>query len=728
MVEQLQTEVSNKPIGKNPPAIGLIVLLIVLIAGLSKLSINADPAHLVASGSERYSAYQHLLSRFPGEQHQVFIFTEADALDAKHLVLYQALQAPLAELPSVRNVSSLFSAPTLERALQRIINDPVQAQNSGLTDDVSALLQRPDFLPARFVSRYEDALVMSVMLKPSADAGQALFDINALLTNHYAPEHGISWLLAGTPVVEAALASDVMAEMLRVLLLSVVLGSLVAAWMLRNVRLLLMSLLVPTTSVIATLGAMGWAGLPLTLLTQTVLVVVFLVVFADTLHALRGNRSKRSLLMVCGLTSITTAAAALSLLFAHSTVIQEFGMTLLLGIAVGFAVWCLWLYSGLTIQSEKSAQSFSKPWALPQNANAKRLQVSMLVIFVALLVPTAWLETGFSWHENLPASQSAGQALQLAENRFSGYLPLQIIVNERTRAENPEAFLNAVTEFQTAINADQRFADAGVHRWYSIVDVAALAPGFNALQRVNAIPRAVSQALWYPSSQGNFPRQAVLFAPVPMPMLMAADAQVLNELDARLYEHGDAAQISVSTVTGLPALVKEGSVGLVNEAWQSLFITLLVLMCVVAIALRSLRLGLIAAIPVGFAVATYAAALVVIGEPLRHSGVVLLTLVVGLSVDYSLHLIISARSGSIRSDPSDGSQNMGFAVRNLEECLPVLWVSAMVSVVGFSALLFSDIPSLSILGWTTAMAVAAGFAASVLCLPTFLVKPASVTR
>ncbi len=519
-----------------------------------------------------------------------------------------------------------------------------------------------------------------------------------------------------------------MAEMGRVLLLSVVLGSLVAAWMLRDVRLLIMSLVVPTSAVLATLGAMGWVGLPLTLLSQTVLVVVFLVVFADTLHALRGNRTHRSLLMVCGLTSVTTGAAALSLLFAHSSVIQEFGVTLLLGIAVGFLVWCLWLYSGLTVKTDKSGEAFSQPWALQTGVSKSRLTVGMLVMFVALLVPTVWLETGFSWHENLPASQSAGQALHLAENRFNGYLPFQIVVTERQRAESPETFLQDVTQFQTAINADDSFTDAGLHRWYSIVDVAALAPGFNALQRVNAVPNAVKRALWYPSSQGNFPRQAVLFAPVPMQALMAADVELLNELDVWLQQHAKAAQIDVSTVTGMPALVKEGSVGLVNEAWQSLLITLLILMCVVAIALRSLKLGLLAAIPVGFAVTTYATALVVLGEPLRHSGVVLLTLVVGLSVDYSLHLIMSAQSTRVDGKPSDRAQNSRLAVRNVEECLPVLWVSVMVSVVGFSALLFSDIPSLSILGWTTATAVAAGFAASVLCLPTFLVKPASVTR
>jgi len=133
-----------------------------------------------------------------------------------------------------------------------------------------------------------------------------------------------------------------------------------------------------------------------------------------------------------------------------------------------------------------------------------------------------------------------------------------------------------------------------------------------------------------------------------------------------------------------------------------------VLSLVVFCALKSWKLAAIASIPVAFGVTTLAAALVLLGEPLRHAGVVMLTLVLGLSIDNAMHLIVSREC--------DKSHTLVAT----ERCLPVLWVATMAIVSGFIALTFSHIPSVSMLGLATAIALASSFMASALWVPQFL--------
>ena len=680
--------------------VALIFVVLVTVAGIYRISINADPSRLVASTSERSQAYASLLKDFPGEGHQVLVFTEAPAFDIKHLRRYEASIQPLYDLPEVQSVGSLFSVPSVSKSLRRIIKNPASTQSAEILTDIRALLKKPDFLLSRLVSANDDALLMTVTLKPTAIIDSAILHIEQVLNAQYPASSGIQWSLAGNPVIESAIARDVMSELLRVTLIAIICGALVAWWVLRRLIRVTQVMVVPITAVVCSLGLMGWFSISLTLLSQAVLTVVFLVVFTDTLHAVHSQRSRASLLLACGLTSITTGVAAIALLFASSLVVREFAWALLLGIGAGFLVWSLWLLSNFHSTVNRTPWRGADGWRLRSHHRPAAMMGLAFTMWLLLMVPASQLSTGFSFDENLPKAHDASAALTLAETRFSGYLPLQIVVSSEQSPPNSAAMVKKIAALQNALNTDQDV------RWYSIVDVLEVTPGFGIRQRLSALPASVRRGLWKNASQ------AVLFSPRVVNELLESDSAYLSNLDQLVQQHASAAGLRAEVVTGLPALVKEASQALIPDAMRSLLIMIGVLVMLVMGVLKSFRLALISSVPVVFTITGLAASLVLLSEPLRHAGVVMMTIAVGLSIDNAMHLIVAVREAA--------KQGNAHALTACEHCLPVLWTSTIAIVTGFVGLTLSDIPSLSILGLATAASLAIGFVVSAVWLPQML--------
>ncbi len=680
----------------------LLFVVLLLLAGLLRLSVNGDPSRLLGSNSDRYQTYASVLDSFPGEQNQVLIYTQAQALDPEHLAAYKSVIKPLSNVAGVAAVSSLYSSSNLGKALDRVTQNPAGAQASGVLADVKALLSQPDYLLSRLVSGDFDALLMSVTLNEDANPTSTIAKIESILAAAYPAELSISWSLAGNPVIAQVLSQDTLLELLRVTSIAMVLGIGVAGWVFRNVRVVVQVVSVPIVAVACTLGLMGWLGIALNLLTQSVLVVVFLVVFSDALHAIHGGRSQRSLLLACALTSVTTAASAAALLFARSTVIQEFGFALLAGIAAGFLVWVLWLLAGFHKTNNAGVWPASIAW--PQHKNRSRFgSIATLVLaIVVLFIPASQLRPGFSLFENIPKAHQSVQALTLAENQFSGYLPLQVMIENVDEKQSLDEFLQSLRSLQNRLNEQQLGSISNRVYWYSVTDVLALTPGFSNRHRLRVLPQAVRQSLW------NNAGSAVLFAPHSVIDVMRASPEFLSQMDEAVRAAASDEGLTASVITGLPALVQEASQKIFPDAVRSVLITLLVLSFVVVLVLKSWRLAFIAALPVVLGVLGFAATLVLLNEPLRHAGVVMLTLVIGLSIDNALHLIVSAKHDAVHP------------LRAIERCMPVLWVATMAIVAGFIALTFSHIPSVSTLGVATAGALAISFIASAIWIPHFL--------
>lgn len=682
--------------------IAFCVLFVVLFAGVFRLSVVADPSRLVASNSDRYSAFVDRLEKFPAEQKQLLVFTEGQVLDPAYLQRYADAVRAVSTLDNVEFVGSLFSPPTLASALSRIIKEPDSSVESGLVDDVKALLRQADFIPSRMVSGSLDAAQMSITLGDNDAIEHTIQAVKAELESAYPAESGIRWSLAGNPMVEQAIERDVLREILRVTLLAAVLGTLVAVVMLRDAKSVALLVSVPTAAVLATLGLLGWLGLSLTLLSQAVMVVVFLVVFSDTLHTLNTDRSRRSLVLACGLTSLTTAGAAIALWFASAAVIQNFAVSLLLGIGVGFSVWILWLFAwgeSETSQAPKLQPEPELDWLAASRLSAKTRWVMACLSLTVLLLLGTQLRTGFSLTENLPQSHELRSSLALADEKFSGYLPLQVVVSANDSTVGVDPFVTDVAQLQKTLND----AEKDLH-WYSLVDVLALAPGQTYEERLSLLPPPLLSTLWTPD------QQVVLFAPQSLTEWLQTPTGSVEHLDSTLQQIAADSDVSVGPVTGMPVLVREASDALLGDAWRGVFLTVLVLSLLVLAVLRSVRLAWLAGLPVVFGLAAYYAALVLLGEPLRHAGVVMMTVVIGLSVDNALHLIVS-----VQSDPADKK-------RVMNDCLAVLHRVTLVTMAGFMALAFSDIPSLSVLGMAASVALAAGFAVSVLSLPASLLK------
>jgi len=684
------------------------VLLCFLVVGLFRVSINGNPTQWVATDSARYKAFDSRLAHFPAEQMQLHVFTQSPVLDNDHLQRYLAASVALSTLPNVRFVASLFSPPTLASALHKLIEEPDKSVKSGLVDDVKALLTQPDFLPSSMVSTSFDAARLSITLGSHEHMSRSIERIKETLNSIYPSQSGIPWFMVGNPIVQQAIERDVLRELLRVTLIAALFGVLVAAWVIQDAKAIAVLVGVPTAAVLGSVGLMGWLGIELTLLSQAVMVVVFLVVFTDTLHTLQSSRSRSSLALACGLTSLTTAAAAVALWFASAVIIQQFALSLIVGIAVGFLVWFLWLLAwGESYKKRRNGslknQTKTFNWLSRFGLTRKTRWLFTGLSFVVLLALGAQLRTGFSITENLPRTLEVAEALSIAEQKFSGYQPLEMLVSASDSSIATEPFLENIAKLQNELNDDILNL-----RWYSIVDVMALTPGMTYEDRLSLVPEPLLETLW------NDNKEVVLFAPNSISAWLQAPTETLDTIEDTVQGIVHELNLEAGPVTGMPVLVRDVSDALLSDAWRSVLLTVLVLAGLVMVVLGSVRLACLAGVPVIFGLAAYAATLVLLGESLTHAGVVMMTLVMGLSVDNALHLIVSA-----------GRQHAWkpkIQRRAINECFSVLHLATLVTMAGFIALAFSAIPSLSVLGLAASCALAVGFLASLWCLPPVLLK------
>ena len=194
-------------------------------------------------------------------------------------------------------------------------------------------------------------------------------------------------------------------------------------------------------------------------------------------------------------------------------------------------------------------------------------------------------------------------------------------------------------------------------------------------------------------------------------VLKAAERETLGQgLGHKIVPFGDG-WISYLTVR----LLVEGQV-------SSIALALLTDLILITILLRSVRMGLIAVLPVGFSLLLVLAALAVAGTPLGIANSMFAGIALGIGLDFAIHLTTAYRQ-KLREGMFAGE-----ALRStLELTGPAICVSAASITAGFSVLMLSELVPNVQLGVMICLCLLTCAATTLLLIPSLL-KLWTVTR
>ncbi len=154
---------------------------------------------------------------------------------------------------------------------------------------------------------------------------------------------------------------------------------------------------------------------------------------------------------------------------------------------------------------------------------------------------------------------------------------------------------------------------------------------------------------------------------------------------------------------------------IVGSQVRSLLASLLGIVAVTALLFRSLRWGVICTVPAGLAVAATFAVMGWTGMPLGVATSMFAGMVLGIGVDFAIHLVERYRLSAAR-----GAAREAAILDSLETTGPAIVINALAVALGFGILVLSQVPANARLGAITVVSLLACLAATLLVIPALL--------
>ena len=168
-------------------------------------------------------------------------------------------------------------------------------------------------------------------------------------------------------------------------------------------------------------------------------------------------------------------------------------------------------------------------------------------------------------------------------------------------------------------------------------------------------------------------------------------------------------------LTGSSVVASENISQMLTDLGQSLGLATLVIFVVLAIAYRSLRVGLICLLPNVLPLLVTAAVIVASGQPLQIASVLVFTVCLGIAVDDTIHFVSRFRRElAVDQDVEAALRRTFIAVG------AALLTSTLILLVGFSSSLVSDLPHIRTFVGFSCVAIFSALLGDLVILPAML--------
>ena len=720
----------------------------IMAFGASRLEFSSDIREIFRSGDPAFEQLDIVELRFPDVQRDIHAVVSSDKpFDLDDLKTLKTLDRELDALEGVRSVLSMFSAiqaPEDGAELQPLFPDDLDT-----IEDLDALRREATGNPLvaeKLLSDDGSLAVFSISLaeKNRSEAtdrrlvGEVRTKAEEVLSGT-----DLKLSLTGLAVMRIEIISSLARDqkIFRLLALGV---SLVIAWIFfRRLSFVAVAGIPAVVAVIWLLGGMWLSGLEINLLTGIAPTIVLVIVFSDCLHLLFSvrngiragadleaaiERAVRRVGPACVLTSLTTTLALASLIWMPHPFVANFGVTAASGTAVAL-IATLILVPPLSLlflrdfarenqqKAEKSGVLRSIDSVCRAAADAVAIAPRAITAAGVLLVLAGGClhlqnEPRYSYASNLPQNHPALEGLQAVDSKLAGANAL-LVVLDWPEDYNLMAFhtLEVIRSVHAILAREP--ALGGITSAHSIEEW--LGGGDEGEDRLMDFLKGAEKTSLV-KGLASLDENSLLISARFGELTSDRLEPMLDRMERRLKRiaEKDPTKVEIA-VTGIVPISARASHDMIQLLNRSLMVTVGMILVLIALAMQSIRAGLVSILPNLFPLAMGGAYLYLVGWGLQFTSLVASTVGFGIAVDSTIHML-----NRYRLETSDEVDVPAALRRSITAVGPVVIVSTVVLAAGIGTSLLSELPMVHLYGTIVVIVLLASMVGALLFLPALM--------
>jgi predicted RND superfamily exporter protein len=688
--------------------LGLVGMTVGALCGIARLEIDASNARLFPHQGEDYQVYQRFLATF-GSDEDILVALhdpQQQLLLPEGLAAVRHLTQALAALPHVASVHSLTNAPDMAQLALTpfgIAVPPLIVDTALSTAQIEAIRQNEQILGTFLAA---DLHTAGILVVPEAGLATLTREtwitaVRAVAAQH--ARHGRQTYVAGTPIERRDVTYYIQRDQRLIipLVFLVLLG--VTYGIYRVKRFAMLSLACVLLSLTWTMGVVGFVGIPLNVITSLLPAVIMVVSVSVVIHlinrfideveagasgAIAVENAVSQIGMACFLTSLTNALGFFSLPVIQVPAIQEFGCFAGLGVLLAFVatmtfapIALLWVGhiapTRLRHLKEGRVESLLDRLAWWVSAHRRKVFAGIGLVLLAML-PGIWQITeGTDIVRALKKDAPLRVSSEFIDRHLTGVHSLELLVQmpDGGGTTSPAA-IRQVLEFSRWLRV-QPGVTAVLSPWEPLRRVRQDLLEDNDRLKVLAtlLPLGSPMAAWLDAG-GKAGRLSARVA--------AIDSERFLALAQHVVQQAERASLQVQ-VTGSNYLLAKMSRALVHNQISSLGLAVVTILGTITLALRSWKMGLVAAIPNLLPTLMIFGLMGWCGIELSTATTMIASVALGLFVDDTIHLLYL-----YTHEKKAGRDTFGAIEQSLHHAGRAVVFTSLILTLGFWAGLFGS--------------------------------------
>jgi predicted RND superfamily exporter protein len=408
---------------------------------------------------------------------------------------FNALRELTTDIKKINGVNEVVALPTLKMILKDTANTkfylsdifPNTVSSQVELDSLLRIMLNQRIYASQLLNQNNGAMMMLISVQKevmNSARREGMTDSLLVVGKLFEEKTNIQLRYAGLPFMRTVVANSIRKEMKIFLIASVVVTGLIMFLFFRSFRAVLFSMIIIGVLVVWSLGTLALFGYKITLLTGLIPPVIVTIGITNAIYLLNKyhlefakSKNKleaisvvvRKMGLATFLTNLTVAIGFLTLLATDITILREFGIVAGLNILALFFVSLIMIpsvFSWLPVPSDKHLRHLNFPimGGLLKIIDLMVHRHRAIIYFVSLALAgvSAYgiyqLKAETFMVDDVPEESQVKKDLKFFEANFSGIMPLEIVIDFKTKKKRPildlknmqkveefESFLDSIT-------------------------------------------------------------------------------------------------------------------------------------------------------------------------------------------------------------------------------------------------------------------------------------------
>lgn len=746
----------------------LIITVVTAVMGYyaTKVQMSYDFARTVPLNDPDMVMLQNFREQFGEDGNVIAVgFKDSAIYEQKNFEAYRDLARTVRQ---ISGVSEVIALPVLKVGLKDIENSrfylanifPETIRSKEEFDSLLTIAGNQRLFIDKIVNTANGATMMVVTVNKdvmNSSLREPLTESLLEATGQFQKATNITPHYAGLPFIRTVVTNQVKREMKIFLIASIVITGFIMFIFFRSSRAVIFSMIIIGIVVIWTVGTLALFGYKITLLTGLIPPVIVTIGITNAIYLLNKyhlefakTQNKLEAIstvvnkmgLATFLTNLTVAIGFLTLLSTDILVLREFGIVAGLNIMALFFVSLVMIpsvFSWLPTPTERHLRhlNFSlmgKFLKMIDNmVTSQRVIIYVASIAVALISAYGiWQLRSVSFMvDDVPEDSSVKKDLEFFEANFSGMMPLEMVVEFKTKKRRPildvknlqmiesfEDFLDSIPEVSKPVSFIS-FVKAAKQAFYNNNPDRYSLPSKNEAAFIMRYMKGQSD------NTGLFKSFVdSTFSKIRISAQMAdigserMDSLVHYAIEPKMKSIfvAEGADTIITSITGTTKLFIKGNKFLIENLKESLLLAFLLITLSMVALFANVRMIIISLIPNLLALMITAGLMGYFNIPLKASTALIFSITFGISVDNSIRFL-----AKYRQEILSNNFNIPLAVTDsiLETGKSIIYTS-IVLFAGFIIFAFSDFGGTIALGVLTSTTLVISMFTNLILLPALI--------